>query len=326
MLKPLLLSILIISCNAISKDNLSSMGKIEVLDPSFKKIIDPSAKIEKLAEGLTWAEGPVWINDGHYLLFSDPTKNTIFQWSEKNGLQEFLNPSGYEGNDRYSDEPGTNGLIVNNEGFLIACDHGNRRIAKISMKTKMKESFVDHWGGKRFNSPNDICQHSNGDYYFTDPPYGLPGREKDTINREIKANGVYRINSEGEVFQIISNLDRPNGIAISEDGMKLYVALSSGENPYIMSYNIQKDGAVGEGEIFFNFRQQFPDEPMAADGIKVDKNGNVYAAAGDGVIVINNQGKSIGRIRPGVHTANCNFGDGFLYMTSKDQLFRVKLK
>lgn len=303
------------------------MGNVEVLDPAMLAIIDSTAQVEKLADGMTWAEGPVWVNDGNFLLYSDTRQNIIYQWSEANGLQEFIKPAGFEGPGTYSEEQGTNGLLVNKEGFLIACDHGNRRIAKIDLKTKKKETLVDNWQGKKFNSPNDICQHPNGDYYFTDPPYGLPGRENDTETKEIAENGVYKVNAKGEATQVISNLARPNGIVISPDGKTLFVALSDGNNPFIMAYDIKEDGLLSEGRIFFDFKKQFPAESLAADGIKIDKNGNMFAAAGDGVVVINPAGKPIGRIRSTVHTANCAFAtDGYLYLTSTDQLLRVKLK
>jgi len=303
------------------------MGNVEVLDPAMLAIIDSTAQVEKLANGMTWAEGPVWVNDGNFLLYSDTRQNIIYQWSEANGLQEFIKPAGFEGPGTYSEEQGTNGLLVNKEGFLVACDHGNRRIAKIDLKTKKKETLVDNWQGKKFNSPNDICQHPNGDYYFTDPPYGLPGRENDTETKEIAENGVYKVNAKGEATQVISNLARPNGIVISPDGKTLFVALSDGNNPFIMAYDIKEDGLLSEGRIFFDFKKQFSAESMAADGIKMDKNGNMFAAAGDGVVVINPTGKPIGRIRSTVHTANCAFAsDGYLYLTSTDQLLRVKLK
>ena len=341
-LKTVLLSVIMASCNNTAKEHSQStaqsdsssiskeypkLGKVEVLDPTMLNIVDSAAQVEKLADGMTWAEGPVWVKDGGFLLYSDTRQNIIYQWSETAGLQEFIKPAGFEGPGVYSEEEGTNGLLVNQQGYLVACDHGNRRIAKIDLKTKKKETLVANWEGKKFNSPNDIVQHPNGDYYFTDPPYGLPERESDTKTKEIKENGVYKANEKGEAVQVVSNLARPNGIAISADAKQLYVALSDGNNPYIMGYDIKADGLLSEGRVFFDFKKNFPEESLAADGIKVDANGNMYAAAGDGVVVINPEGKPIGRIRSTVHTANCAFGaDGYLYLTSTDQLLRIKLK
>lgn len=283
-------------------------------------------QVELLASGMQWTEGPVWVNEGQYVLFSDPALNTIYKWDPNDGHRPFIHPSGYAGPEKYSDEPGTNGLLINLQGELIACDHGNRRIVTIDLATQEKTTLVDKWDGKRFNSPNDICQHPNGDYYFTDPPYGLPDREKDTLNREIVENGVYRLKTDGTVEQVISDLTRPNGIALSPDARTLYVAISDGKQPYIMSYTLDNGQIVGDGEIYFNFKSQFPGEPMTADGIKVDAMGNVFAAAGDGVILISPQGNVISRIRTGHRTANCAFSDdGYLYITATAHLFRIPL-
>lgn len=289
-----------------------------------KKVNEKPAEV--LADGFQWAEGPVWVSNGSYLLFSDPRRNTIFKWKEGEGLTEFLKPSGYAGEQWYSDEPGTNGLLINQQGELIACDHGNRRIVQIDLESKEKATLIDRWEGRRFNSPNDIAQHPGGSYYFTDPPYGLPDREQDTLHREIAENGVYRVTRDGSVKQVIGNLARPNGIAVSPKGDKLYVALSDGQAPYIMAYTIKENGDLEAGSIFFDFKKQFPEETINADGIKVDPMGNLFAAAGNGVVIMDSSGKLLGRIETGVHTANCAFGDdGYLYMTSKDKLQRIKL-
>lgn len=295
-------------------------------DYKLRNDVAMDSAVTVLAHGMQWAEGPVWVSDGNFLLFSDPALNIIYRWDEHDGLTEFLKPSGYQGTDHYSDEPGTNGLLINQDGDLIACDHGNRRIAKINLKSHERETLVDRWEGKRFNSPNDICQHPNGDYYFTDPPYGLPDREQDSIHREIQENGVYRLSASGEIEQIISDLDRPNGIALAPDARSIYVALSDGNNPYIMRYQL-KDGQVnGPGKILFDFKKRFPDASLAADGIKVDSVGNLYAAAGDGIIIISPSGEPLGRIQIGHPTANCAFSDdGYLYITASKYLLRIRV-
>jgi gluconolactonase len=299
---------------------------IEVFHPELNKIIDPFVKVELLADGLQWTEGPVWNYDENYLLFSDPRLNTIYKWSLKNGLEKFLEPAGYQGPDIYSDEPGTNGLLINQEGHLIACDHGNRRIVQIDLTTRKLKPLGTHWNHKRFSSPNDICQHKRGDYFFTDPPYGLPHRERDTVNREITENGVYRLDRFGKATQIISNLTRPNGIALSEKQDKLYVAISDHKQPLIMEYTLNNKLEVVNSKIFVDFRLKFPSEPMAADGIKVQAGGYLFAAAGNGIVIFNSEGLLLGRIKLGIATANCNFGgDGYLYITASDKLLRIPL-
>lgn len=302
-------------------------AKIEVFHPDLKKIIDPLTKIELLADGFQWTEGPVWVQNGNYLLFSDTRLNTIYQWSTKNGLEKFLQPAGYQGSENYTDEPGTNGLVINKKGQLVACDHGNRRIVQIDLATRKFTPLSTHWNQLRFNSPNDICKHDHGDYFFTDPPYGLPNREQDTVNREIASNGVYRLDPSGKAIQIITNLTRPNGIALSTKQDKLYVAISDHKHPFIMRYSLNNKLEVGKSEVFVDFRLKFPSEPMAADGIKVHPDGFIFAAAGNGIIILNDKGDVMGRIKLGIATANCNFGgDGYLYITASDKLMRVPLQ
>lgn len=304
-----------------------TLGKIEVFDKAVESLIDPRAPIEIVADGLKWTEGPVWVRDGGYLLFSDPKQNIIFKWNEKEGMTEFLKPSGYTGIGNYSDEPGSNGLLINHDGELVACEHGDRRVTRMKLKGSGKIRIADQWQGKRFSSPNDICQHSNGTYYFTDPPYGLPDRAKDTTNREIEQNGVYSVSKDGTVTQIIADLDRPNGVALSEDENLLYVAQSDDKAPYIMAYNLSQGALSGEGWVFFDFKKQFPNDRGVPDGMKVDRQGNLYVGAGDGVVIISKQGKPLGRIYTGVKTANCAFGqDGYLYIAASQYILRVRLK
>jgi len=304
-----------------------TIGKIISYDAAFSTIVSSDAKVEVIASNIKWAEGPVWIKDGGYLLFSDAPRNTIFKWEEKSGLSEFLKPSGYTGLGSYSDEPGSNGLMINQTGELVACEHGDRRVTKMNLKTGGKVELANKWHGKRFNSPNDICQHSNGTYFFTDPPYGLPDRERDTANREIAENGVYSILPDGTVKQIVANLKRPNGIALSSNEKTLYVSQSDGSGPYIMAYTIKKDGTVGDGRIFFDFNT-VKDKlgGAAADGIKVDAKGNIYAGAANGIVVLSPEGKLLGKIEVGIQTSNCAFGaNDYLYITAQRYVCRVKL-
>jgi len=304
-----------------------TIGKVESYDASFDKIVSPDSKIEVIATGFVWAEGPTWVKDGNYLLFSDAPQNTIFKWEPKGGLKPFLKPSGYTGLGQYSDEPGSNGLLINKDGELVACEHGDRRISKMNLTLGGKISIADRYEGKRFNSPNDICQHSNGTYFFSDPPYGLPGREKDTANRQIEQNGVYSVTPDGKVTMIEANLKRPNGVALSPDESILYVSQSDGSAPYIMSYPVKKDGSVGKGTLFFDFSKSVEGvKKGAADGMKIDAAGNIYAGAANGVVVISAKGKVLGKIETGVPTSNCAFGaDGYLYITAHHYVCRIQL-
>jgi len=192
-----------------------TIGKLERLDPRFDQLIAPDTKIEKLAEGFAWSEGPIWIKDGGYLVFSDVISNTVFKWKEGEGITEFLKPSGYTGTIPRGGEPGSNGLTVDSQGHLTLCEHGDRRVARLE-KDGHKTTLADKYQGKRLNSPNDLIYKSNGDIYFTDPPYGLEQRDKDP-KKELPFQGVYRLKPNGELTLLTAELPFPNGLAFSPD-------------------------------------------------------------------------------------------------------------
>ncbi|GAB3929281.1 SMP-30/gluconolactonase/LRE family protein [Larkinella terrae] len=339
-MKKSVLSVLLMagSCLAMAQTPYPSIGFIERLDPKLDALLSKDAKLEVLASGFDWSEGPVWVkgsgNTGSYLLFSDVPQNTVFKWTEKEGSKVFMKPSGYTGVADYGGEPGSNGLALDAKGRLISAEHGDRRISALVLNgvSGGKKTLADNYGGKRFNSPNDVAPHSSGSVYFTDPPYGLPGREKDTKTRELDIHGVYRVAPDGKVTLIISDLTRPNGIAFSPDEKTLYIAQSDPEKPYVMAYPVQADGTVGKGRIFYDategVKQNWPGLP---DGLKVDKNGTVWTSGPGGILVIapdraDGPGKLLGRLRTGVATANCAFGDdgSTLYITADMYLIRVK--
>src|SRR5580704_1138527 len=204
--------------------NPSRFGAIDRLDARFDQLIPPDAKLEKLAEGFEWSEGPVWVRDGGYLLFSDIPRNSVMKWKEGQGATLFLKPSGYTGSGTWGAEPGCNGLLLDKQGRLILCQHGDRRIARLE-KDGSFTTLADRYQGKRFNSPNDGVFKSNGDLYFTDPPYGLP-KQYDDPHRELDYCGVYRLSPDGTVTLLSTEMTRPNGIGFSPDEKKLYVAQS----------------------------------------------------------------------------------------------------
>lgn len=303
-----------------------TIGKIERYDAALDKILDKDTKIEALGEGFVWSEGPAWVKDGEYLLFSDVPANTIYRWKKGEGVSVFLKPSGYTGIEPYSDEPGSNGLIINKMGNLVSCEHGDRRLAEMPLKVGGKRTLADNYMGKRFNSPNDIVQKSNGDYYFTDPPYGLRLKENDP-SRETTLFGVYRVDKAGKVTLIIEDLTRPNGLAFSPDEKTLYVAQSDPDRAYLMAYPVLKDGKVGKGKIFYDMtpmvKQGLKGLP---DGLKIDKKGNIFTTGPGGVLILSPDAKLLGRIDTGEATANCAFGnDGsMLYITADMYLLRVQ--
>ncbi len=303
------------------------LGQIVRADPRLDKLIPKDAKLEVLANGFTWTEGPVWVRDGGYLLFSDVPQNTIFRWTEKDGVVPFLKPSGYTGLGPYSEEPGSNGLTIDRQGRLIACEHGDRRVSAMPLNGGGgKRTLADNYNGKRFNSPNDVVAHSNGGFYFTDPPYGMPRRETDP-GRETAGFGVYHISPAGNTSIVVSDLSRPNGIALSPDEQTLYVAQSDPNQPVVMAYPLQADGSVGKGRIVFG-AEEMKQQGLSGgfDGMKVDRDGNLWVTGGNGVLVLSATGTFLGHLKTGVATANCAWGDdgSTLFITADMYLCRIK--
>jgi gluconolactonase len=303
-----------------------SFGRVVKEDAQLDKLISVDAKLEVLAGGFVWAEGPVWNAKHSSILFTDVPKNTIYQWTEKDGISVFLNPSGYTGVGKYSDEPGANGLAIE-EGYLYACEHGDRRVSRMSLDKGGKETVSDRYNGKRLNSPNDLAIHPRSkQVYFTDPPYGLAAKAEDPT-REVRAFGVYRVNESGTTELLVDNLTRPNGIAFSPDGSIMYVAVSDPQKAYIMSYPLLTNGKVGEGRILFDatplVAQKLPGLP---DGLKIDRDGNIWTTGPGGLLILSPAGKLLGRIETGRPTANCAWGEdgSTLYITAHNYLCRIR--
>ncbi|MFD2573948.1 SMP-30/gluconolactonase/LRE family protein [Spirosoma soli] len=331
--KLILPALLLTAFDAVTQiPNYPIIGQIVRIDPRFDKLIPKEAKIEVLASGFAWTEGPVWVKNGgdgqgSFLLFSDVPQNIIFKWTEKAGVTPFLKPSGYTGLGPYSDEPGSNGLTVDRQGRLIACEHGDRRVTAMPLNgSGGKQTLADNVNGKRFNSPNDVVAHSNGSYYFTDPPYGMPKKENDS-SRETEGFGVYRISPDRKVSVITYELTRPNGIALSPDEKTLYVAQSDPNRPVIMAYPLQADGSAGKGRVVFGadgLKKQGLQGGF--DGMKVDREGNLWATGPGGVLVLSPDGEFLGHLKIGGATANCAWGDdgSTLYITADMYLCRIR--
>ena len=306
-----------------------TLGVIERKDPAFDAIIPKDAVIEILAGGFDWSEGPVWVpeKDGGHVLFSDIPKNMIWKWSAKDGLKEFLKPSGYTGKDAFTGkEPGSNGLALDKDGKLILCQHGDRRISRL-----VDGKFVtlaDKFEGKRLNSPNDLTIKKNGNIYFTDPPYGLPDQMKDK-GKELDFQGVYRLTPKGVLTLLTKEMTRPNGICFSPDEKTLYVANSDPDSAIWKAFPVKDDGTLEAGKVLFDSTQLVKDKkPGLPDGMKVDTAGNIFATGPGGVFVFDKSGKHLGTLATGVPTANCGFGDdgSTLYITADKNLVRVKTK
>lgn len=304
--------------------NFPVLGKIHRLDPRLDKILPKDAKIEVISSGFEWAEGPVWVKDGGYLLFSDIPRNSIMKWKEGVGVSLFMKPSGFTGVGEYGAEPGSNGLTIDSEGRLVACEHGDRRISRLE-KNGGKRTLVDNYMGKRLNSPNDLVYKSNGDLYFTDPPYGLP-KNWDDSRRELDFCGVYRLAKDGKLTLLTKELSRPNGLAFSPDEKTLYVANSDPKRAIWMKYPVNADGTLGQGTVFNNVTESVDKLPGLPDGMKIDRDGNLFASGPGGIYIYAPDGKLLGRIETGEKTANAAWGDdgSTLYLTADMYICKVK--
>lgn len=307
-------------------------SRIERLDPALDALVPPDARVERLADGFEWAEGPVWRRNGGDLLFSDVPRNTIYRWQEGRGVSVFLRPAGYAGPTPPGHELGSNGLTLDARGALVIADHGNRQIARLDDSLYTKTPLAQRYEGKRLNSPNDLVYRSNGDLYFTDPPYGLRAQNADSA-KELAFNGVYRRSAAGELTLLTRELTFPNGVALSPDERTLYVANSDPARAVWMAYDLAPDGTLARGG---NARGRvlFDATPLVRrglkglpDGLKVDRQGNLFATGPGGVLVLTPQGRHLGTIITGQATANCAFGDSgsTLYLTADSHLMRVRL-
>jgi gluconolactonase len=300
-------------------------GRIERQDPALDEIIPAGAKVEKLAGGFQFLEGPVWVRDGGYLLFSDPNANRIYRWTHDGEISVFRTNSGYSGEDVGTyHQPGSNGLAIDGEGRLTVDQHGNRRVIRIE-RTGATTVLADRYDGQRLNSPNDLVYRSDGALYFTDPPFGLP-KVFDDPRKETPFSGVYLVR-DGKVTLLTRELSGPNGLAFSPDERTFYVDNWDPKRKVILRYDVLPDGTIENGSVFFDITASEPGDD-AWDGIKVDERGNVYAAGPRGIYVINPAGRLLGVITPPEHVANFAWGDPdgrALYITASTGLYRIRL-
>ncbi len=295
-------------------------------DPRFEELIDTGQKAEVLGEGYGWSEGPVWDVVGSRLLFTDVPGNRMHVWDKAKGVQVYMEPSGYTGVMEFGVGQGANGLTFDAKGQLVMCEHGDRRVSVLT-KFGGKMTIADRCDGKRFNSPNDLVITSDGSIYFTDPPYGLKGREE-SPDYQSGFNGVYRILPNGDVTAEVKNLKRPNGIAASVDEKTIYVGHSHGEEPYVLAYPRNDDGSLGEGRVFFDCTELKDNGPGSVDGLKVDEKGNIWTTGPGGVVVIDPTGKKLGALVLNSRAANLCFGeDGHaLFLTAHNHLLKLRTK
>lgn len=302
-------------------------GSVQRIDSRIDDLIPDTAQIEILASGFSWSEGPVWVPALNAVVFTDVPENIAYQWSESNGLKEYLNPSGYTGND--DGKEGANGLILDLNGNLILCQHGDRRLARMKAPVDNPEedyqTIVSHYEGKKFNSPNDVAQSQKGSFFFTDPPYGL----KDDDTKELDFQGVYKVDTAGNLSLLIDSLSRPNGIALSPDEKTLYVAVSDPEKARYYAYDLDENDQITGGKILLDVTAMVGNnKPGLPDGLCIDNSGNLFATGPGGILVINPEGEHLGTIDTEQPTANCTFNEdkSVLYITANMHLMRIRLK
>jgi gluconolactonase len=298
--------------------------KIIRKDPALDTILSPDAKIEKLAGGFQFTEGPVWVREGNYLLFSDPNNNLIYRWSADDGISIYCTHSGYSGTDIGEfGQPGSNGLTLDAQGRVTINEHGNRRVTRLE-KNGQLTVLADRYEGKRLNSPNDLVYRSDGALYFTDPPFGLP-KFFDDPRKELPFSGVYCL-IHGELKLVSTDLTGPNGLAFSPDEKYLYVDDWDDKKKIILRYDVQPDGSLTNKSLFLDATTE-PGED-AWDGLKVDRFGNVYASGPGGLWIISPEGKHLGTVVGPEHPHNLAWGGEdrkTLYLAAQTGLYRISV-
>ncbi len=313
--------------------------KIERLMPSLDSLVSPGTKLEKLATGFKWTEGPVWISAG-YLVFAEIPSNSIRRWSPRGGVSIFLQPSGYKGSAPYAGpEPGSNGMTLDPRGRLTVAGHAQRDVWRLETMNPHGQVTVlaSSYQGKRLNSPNDLVYSKDGSLYFTDPPYGFRTQSDHDPDKELKINGVYRIPDavdrkpgsqpdNSKLQLLVSDLPRPNGIAFSPDQKILYIDNSEPKKIW-MKYDVEPDGSLRNGSVFFDASSDT--RVGAPDGMKVDVEGNIYSTGPAGIWIFSPAGKHIGTIDLPERAGNLAWGDAdgkSLYICASTSLYRIRMK
>lgn len=304
---------------------------VEILDDRALQFLDPGAQIDLLGEGFAWTEGPLWVEDGSYLLFSDIPNNIIHKWQPGAGVTEYLTPSGSTGYYDDGSTQGSNGLLLDPSGQLILLQQGDRRVARMDADLESPKAefvtIIDRFNGARFNSPNDGVYASDGSLYFTDPPYGLDNTF-DNASRELEYQGVFRLSPSGDVILVDDSVAAPNGIALSPDEKTLYVASSDDELPVWMAYDIGESQQVLKSRVFFDATEAAAARPGKPDGMAVHSSGAIFATGPGGVWLFAADGTPLARIYTGRLTANCTLSadEQTLFMTAHETLLKLELR
>jgi len=325
------------SCNNGTEDenaeevNNIRIGIVERLDPAIDSIIMPGAQAEIISEGFQWSEGPVWVESQNMLLFSDVPADTIYKWTEKNRKQVYLSPSGYTGTQKRGGEMGSNGLLLDAQGRLVLCQHGDRRIPRmesaLNSPSPIFTTIADNYKGRKFNSPNDAVYNKKGELFFTDPPYGLEKQTSDPA-KELPYQGVFRVMTDGTVELITDTITRPNGIAFLPGEKTLLVANSDPAKPYWYAFDLDDDDKFSNGRIFLSAAEAAKDSHGLPDGLKADSKGNLFATGPGGVWIFNSTGMILGKIRLPDPVSNCALStdEKTLFITNDMYVLRMVMR
>jgi gluconolactonase len=331
-MKKICLSLIVLTLlfSACAQQSQSQIGTIEFISPELSRIIKKDAKVEIVADGLQFTEGPVWLDKEKMVLFSDVPANTIYKWTEAKGKEIYLSPSGYTDTAKRGGFMGSNALSLSKDGKLLVCQHGDRRIAIMNAPINApKSKFITAAGaynGKRLNSPNDLFLAANGDLYFTDPSYGFERGARDP-KKELPFQGVYKMNKSGQVTLLIDSIEQPNGIGILPDGKTLIVSNSDNNKKRWYAYTIASNGSLTKARVFYDVSNE--KGAGGCDGFKIDKQGNVFAAGPGAIWIFTKAGKLIGKIKMnGVTAANCALtpDNKTIFITATNYLLRVKMR
>ena len=284
----------------------------EVYDERFRAILPDSLRVVRHHTGMDWAEGPVYVADGDYLLWSDIPNDRILRYSDADGVSVFREPCGY-----------TNGHYLDAQGRLLSCEHGGRRVSRTEADGSVT-TLADNYQGNRLNSPNDLVVKSDGSIWFTDPPYGiLSDRQGHKAESELGGCYVFRLDPDGGELEIVADdFDRPNGICFSPDESVLYVA-DTGEPGHIRAFDVVDGRGLANSRVFAVV------SPGKSDGFRADTEGNIFTSARDGVHMYSPEGELLGKILlPENAVANCCFGGperNRLFITADKSLYSVVL-
>lgn len=305
-------------------------GTIEVISKELSGIIKKDAKVEIIADGFQFTEGPLWFEKEKMLLLSDVPGNTIYKWTEAKGKEVFVKPGGYTDTTKRGGFMGPNGLILSPNGKLWVCQHGDRRIAEMNASlTSPASNFttvVGEYDGKRLNSPNDLFLSNSGELFFTDPAYGFEKGPRDP-KKEMPFQGVYKMDKAGKITPLLDSIESPNGIGILPDGKTLLVSNSDFRKKRWYAFELSPDGSIVKGKIFYDASSE--KTSGLCDGFKIDKKGNVFAAGPGGIWIFSKNGKLLGKINlSGVTASNCALTpDGkTIYITAVQYVLRVKMR